>query len=176
MTLRERTPEPSGGGGGGSDGGDRDPIPANPATPPAEPETPPVGPETPPAGPDTPPVGPETPPGEQGPLPGEPETPPVGPVPGEEGPLPGTPGGPEEPPEIVVHPYMDMSTGRILYLTKPIIGWALVTGALPEDGETLTVAGDLTLSNVDVGDGSLLTLYRFTDIYQQHYWTPALAG
>ncbi len=42
-------------------------------------------------------------------------------------------------------------------------------------GETMTVPeGELTISNEDVGDGPVLILYRFTDIYQQHYWTPAL--
>ena len=35
---------------------------------------------------------------------------------------------------------------------------------------------DLEISNVDVGGGSLNMTYRFTDIYQQHYWTPAVIG
>ncbi len=44
-------------------------------------------------------------------------------------------------------------------------------------GESMTVPeSGLAVSNVDVGDGPVLTLYRFTDIYQQHYWTPALEG
>ena len=30
------------------------------------------------------------------------------------------------------------------------------------------------LGNVDLGDGGLRVLYRFTDIYQQHYWTSPL--
>ena len=41
-------------------------------------------------------------------------------------------------------------------------------------GDPMTVSGDLVLSNVDVGDGPVLMTYRFTDIYQQHYWTEAL--
>lgn len=41
-------------------------------------------------------------------------------------------------------------------------------------GEPMTVSGTPEISNVDVGDGGVLTLYRFTDLYQQHYWTPAL--
>ena len=41
-------------------------------------------------------------------------------------------------------------------------------------GEPMTVSGDLVLSNVDVGDGPVLVTYRFTDIYQQHYWTESL--
>ncbi len=41
-------------------------------------------------------------------------------------------------------------------------------------GEPMTVDGDLVLSNVDVGEGSVVMTYRFTDIYQQHYWTESL--
>ena len=41
-------------------------------------------------------------------------------------------------------------------------------------GEPMTVSGDLVLSNVDVGEGAVLMTYRFTDIYQQHYWTESL--
>ena len=43
-------------------------------------------------------------------------------------------------------------------------------------GEPMTVSGDLVLSNVDVGDGRILMTYRFTDIYQQHYWSEVLEG
>ena len=43
-------------------------------------------------------------------------------------------------------------------------------------GEPMTVTDSMVLSNVDVGDGGVLTLYRFTDIYQNTYWTPALEG
>ncbi len=32
------------------------------------------------------------------------------------------------------------------------------------------------LSNVDVGDGAVRLTYRFTDLYQQHYWTQPLFG
>ena len=38
----------------------------------------------------------------------------------------------------------------------------------------LVVDGELELSNVDVGTGPVSVCYRFTDIYQQHYWTPAI--
>ncbi len=41
-------------------------------------------------------------------------------------------------------------------------------------GETLTVNGTLRISNVPLGDGNLHVTYRFTDIYQQHYWTAPL--
>ena len=41
-------------------------------------------------------------------------------------------------------------------------------------GDPMTVDGDLVLSNVDVGEGSVVMTYRFTDIYQQHYWTESL--
>ena len=43
-----------------------------------------------------------------------------------------------------------------------------------ELGDPFSVDGALTLSNVDVGSGSVLMTYRFTDIYQQHYWTDSL--
>ncbi|MBR3640423.1 MAG: peptidase C11, partial [Oscillibacter sp.] len=43
-------------------------------------------------------------------------------------------------------------------------------------GEPLTVSGDLTLTNVAITDGALRTTYRFTDLYQQHYWTEPLIG
>lgn len=38
-------------------------------------------------------------------------------------------------------------------------------------GETLTVGDTIEISNVDVGDGAVQATYRFTDIYNQHYWT-----
>ena len=41
-------------------------------------------------------------------------------------------------------------------------------------GEQITVSGDLTISNTDVGDGAVRLMYRFTDIYEQSYWTPAI--
>ena len=33
---------------------------------------------------------------------------------------------------------------------------------------------DMEISNVSVGEGKVLETYRFTDIYGQDYWTPAL--
>lgn len=42
-------------------------------------------------------------------------------------------------------------------------------------GDQMTVDGDLTISNVDVGEGSVKATYRFTDIYQQHYWTEPMS-
>ena len=42
-------------------------------------------------------------------------------------------------------------------------------------GDPVTVTGNnLNLSNVSVGEGATRVTYRFTDIYQQHYWTPAI--
>ena len=41
-------------------------------------------------------------------------------------------------------------------------------------GQPMTVDGELEISNVDVGSGPVSLCYRFTDIYQQHYWTPVL--
>ncbi|MDO4974132.1 MAG: clostripain-related cysteine peptidase [Eubacteriales bacterium] len=41
-------------------------------------------------------------------------------------------------------------------------------------GEPMTVGSVMEISNVDVGDGPVSVCYRFTDLYQQHYWTPAL--
>ena len=43
-------------------------------------------------------------------------------------------------------------------------------------GEAMTVTGDMEISNVYLGDGPKNIMYRFTDLYQQHYWTPALIG
>ena len=40
-------------------------------------------------------------------------------------------------------------------------------------GEQMVVTEDMTISNVDVGEGNVLVTYRFTDIYNQQYWTPA---
>ena len=41
-------------------------------------------------------------------------------------------------------------------------------------GEQMTVTQDMTISNVDVGEGAVRVTYRFTDIYNQQYWTPAI--
>ena len=41
-------------------------------------------------------------------------------------------------------------------------------------GEPMTVDGALEISNVDVGSGTVSLSFRFTDLYQQHYWTPAI--
>ena len=41
-------------------------------------------------------------------------------------------------------------------------------------GETMTVSGGLTVHDTYLGSGRTLVLYRFTDIYNQHYWTEAL--
>ena len=38
-------------------------------------------------------------------------------------------------------------------------------------GNALTVNGELKLSNLSFGRGEVRFTYRFTDIYQQHYWT-----
>lgn len=39
-------------------------------------------------------------------------------------------------------------------------------------GDPMTVGDSLEISNVDVGAGQVRATYRFTDIYNQHYWTP----
>ena len=41
-------------------------------------------------------------------------------------------------------------------------------------GEQMTVSEHMEISNVDVGEGKVRVMYRFTDIYNQKYWTPAL--
>ena len=43
-------------------------------------------------------------------------------------------------------------------------------------GDPMTVTGELELSNVSVENHNVLILYRFTDIYQNTSWTPALEG
>lgn len=37
--------------------------------------------------------------------------------------------------------------------------------------EPVTVTDNMTISNVDVGDGEVKLMYRFTDIYNQTYWS-----
>jgi len=41
-------------------------------------------------------------------------------------------------------------------------------------GEQMTVTEEMTISNVDVGEDAVRVTYRFTDIYNQQYWTPAI--
>ena len=41
-------------------------------------------------------------------------------------------------------------------------------------GEPMTVRGTPVISNEDVGDGKVILTYRFTDIYNQEYWSEAL--
>ena len=38
-------------------------------------------------------------------------------------------------------------------------------------GEPMTVTDDMQISNTILGDGKTVALYRFTDIYNQNYWT-----
>ncbi|MDE5834655.1 MAG: peptidase C11, partial [Ruminococcus sp.] len=40
--------------------------------------------------------------------------------------------------------------------------------------EPLTVSEEMTISNVDVGDGEVKLMYRFTDIYNQKYWSETI--
>lgn len=40
-------------------------------------------------------------------------------------------------------------------------------------GEQMVVTETMEISNVDVGEGKVRVTYRFTDIYNQQYWTPA---
>ena len=41
-------------------------------------------------------------------------------------------------------------------------------------GSQMTVGKQLTVSNTDVGDGEVRLMYKFTDIYNQDYWTEAI--
>ena len=41
-------------------------------------------------------------------------------------------------------------------------------------GEPMTVTKSMKISNVDVGEGDVKIAYRFTDIYNQEFWTPSL--
>ncbi len=41
-------------------------------------------------------------------------------------------------------------------------------------GERYTVSGTPVLSNLSLDDAKLSICFRFTDLYQQHYWTPAV--
>ncbi|MDE6091638.1 MAG: peptidase C11, partial [Ruminococcus sp.] len=40
--------------------------------------------------------------------------------------------------------------------------------------DTVTVTDNMTISNVDVGDREVKLMYRFTDIYNQAYWSEAI--
>ena len=40
-------------------------------------------------------------------------------------------------------------------------------------GDQTVVTENMEISNVDVGEGNVRVTYRFTDIYNQQYWTPA---
>lgn len=40
-------------------------------------------------------------------------------------------------------------------------------------GEPMTVTEEMSISNVDIGEGDVCVTYRFTDIYNQSYWTPS---
>lgn len=41
-------------------------------------------------------------------------------------------------------------------------------------GDTLTVSDNMTISNTDVGEGNVKIMYKFTDMYNESYWTPAI--
>ncbi len=43
-------------------------------------------------------------------------------------------------------------------------------------GEQLIVNGPLAISNVNIGSKKYIAAYRFTDIYQNKYWTPSIKG
>lgn len=43
-------------------------------------------------------------------------------------------------------------------------------------GDPMTVTETMEISNTSVGDGEVRLSYRFTDIYQQHYWAPSING
>ena len=43
-------------------------------------------------------------------------------------------------------------------------------------GEQMTVTENMEISNVDVGEGKVRVTFRFTDIYNQQYWTPAFTN
>ena len=41
-------------------------------------------------------------------------------------------------------------------------------------GEQMTVTADMEISNVEIGAESVCATYRFTDLYNQHYWTASM--
>lgn len=41
-------------------------------------------------------------------------------------------------------------------------------------GDTVTVTDDMQIRNTSVGSGEVRIMYRFTDIYEQEYWTEAI--
>ena len=45
--------------------------------------------------------------------------------------------------------------------------------SLYASNQTITVSGDMVIGDMKI-EGNKAALYRLTDIYQQHYWTPAI--
>ena len=41
-------------------------------------------------------------------------------------------------------------------------------------GDPMTVRGEIEISNVSIGDDTVLFTYRLTDIYNNTYWLPAM--
>ncbi len=41
-------------------------------------------------------------------------------------------------------------------------------------GDPVTVTDTMTIRNMEIGDGAFRFMYRFTDIYNQQYWSPAI--
>ena len=41
-------------------------------------------------------------------------------------------------------------------------------------GDEFTVSGELKVQDVSVGDGMARATYRFTDIYNNEFWTPVI--
>ena len=41
-------------------------------------------------------------------------------------------------------------------------------------GDTVTVTDNMLISNTDVGEGNIRIMYKFTDMYNESYWSPAI--
>ena len=64
-------------------------------------------------------------------------------------------------------------TGDTLEFIADYYTYAGVYNGTYAIGET-TVSEDMLISDLELAEGNYRHSYRFTDLYQQHYWTPAL--
>ena len=80
----------------------------------------------------------------------------------------------DAPTDTVSKSLTDLENGDRIDFICPYYNY---NGQYEEDaflGEPMIVSDNMRISNVDVGNGAIKALYRFTDIYDQHYWTEVL--
>lgn len=78
--------------------------------------------------------------------------------------------------EVIAKNFVSINTGDELVFLCDYYSYDGQYQASYQLGDALTVTDDMEISNTDVGSGAVRVSYRFTDIYQQHYWTPSIDG